>query len=179
MTEKPTHINVADLAAYLSTQSDEEWAASRDIWAEEHRMRQAQISAPVIIQEQADLLRQVHARRGHGAEYRQPQGAHDAYMRGQVISEGGKLFRAVQDFVVWPPSTLPEAWEEVPADEAEDATTPPAVQSRPWGLGEWKVGDIAEWNGRLWRVHQALTVYDLGHTPNLVPAHYTDIGPAS
>lgn len=46
-------------------------------------------------------------------EYVQPQGAHDAYRVGDLVTFEGRVYRAVMDAVVWSPLAYPQAWREV------------------------------------------------------------------
>ena len=47
-------------------------------------------------------------------EWKQPTGAHDAYMAGDIIKyTNGKIYKSVIDNNVWSPDTYPNGWEEV------------------------------------------------------------------
>lgn len=46
-------------------------------------------------------------------EWKQPQGAHDAYMKGDKVTFNGKHYVSLIDNNVWSPSDLPSGWEEV------------------------------------------------------------------
>ncbi|MGI5895201.1 MAG: hypothetical protein ACOX6P_11540 [Candidatus Merdivicinus sp.] len=45
--------------------------------------------------------------------YIQPQGAHDAYMTGEVCIWEEKIYRCKADNTVWSPADYPDNWEEV------------------------------------------------------------------
>lgn len=46
-------------------------------------------------------------------EYKQPQGAHDAYKAGDKITYNNKKYICKLDNCVWSPDEYPSAWEEV------------------------------------------------------------------
>lgn len=46
-------------------------------------------------------------------QYVKPNGAHDAYSVGDEVVFQGRLYRAVQNGVVWSPIEYPQAWTEV------------------------------------------------------------------
>lgn len=52
-------------------------------------------------------------------EYKQPQGAHDAYNTGDKITYNGKKYICKLDGCVWAPDVYPQAWEEVTESSAE------------------------------------------------------------
>lgn len=52
-------------------------------------------------------------------EYKQPQGAHDAYNTGDKITYNGKKYVCKMDGYVWNPDTYPVGWEEVVEDKEE------------------------------------------------------------
>ena len=52
-------------------------------------------------------------------EYKQPQGAHDAYNTGDKITYSGKKYICKLDGCVWAPDVYPQAWEEVTESSAE------------------------------------------------------------
>lgn len=45
--------------------------------------------------------------------YKQPTGAHDAYITGDKITFNGKKYVCKMDGCVWSPADYPEGWEEV------------------------------------------------------------------
>lgn len=48
------------------------------------------------------------------SEWRQPTGAHDAYMKGDtIIYTDGKTYKSLIDNNVWSPDVYPNGWEEV------------------------------------------------------------------
>ena len=52
-------------------------------------------------------------------EYKQPQGAHDAYNVGDKITYNGKKYICKLDNCVWTPDAYPAGWEEVTESSAE------------------------------------------------------------
>lgn len=48
------------------------------------------------------------------SEWRQPTGAHDAYMKGDImIYTDGKIYKSLIDNNVWSPDVYPDGWELV------------------------------------------------------------------
>ena len=48
------------------------------------------------------------------SDWKQPTGAHDAYMSGDIIKyTNGKTYKSVIDNNVWSPDAYPNGWEEV------------------------------------------------------------------
>ena len=47
------------------------------------------------------------------AEWTQPQGAHDAYMKGDKVSYNGKKYESAIDYNVYSPEAYPAGWKEV------------------------------------------------------------------
>ena len=47
------------------------------------------------------------------AEWTQPQGAHDAYMKGDKVSYKGKKYESTIDNNVWSPEAYPAGWKAV------------------------------------------------------------------
>lgn len=47
------------------------------------------------------------------AEWAQPAGAHDAYMAGDRVTHGGRVWESLLDGNVWPPGQYPPGWREV------------------------------------------------------------------
>lgn len=45
--------------------------------------------------------------------YVQPTGAHDAYMKGDLVTFQGRVYEAVINSVAWSPLAYPQAWKEV------------------------------------------------------------------
>ena len=46
-------------------------------------------------------------------EFKQPTGAHDAYMKGATVVYNGKTYKSIIDNNVWAPDTYPAGWEVV------------------------------------------------------------------
>ena len=47
------------------------------------------------------------------AEWKQPQGAHDAYMKGDKVMYKGKKYESAIDYNVYSPEAYPAGWKEV------------------------------------------------------------------
>lgn len=45
-------------------------------------------------------------------EWKQPTGAHDAYMTGDIVIFEGKTYKSIIDYNVWSPSVYPAGWEK-------------------------------------------------------------------
>lgn len=46
-------------------------------------------------------------------EFKQPTGAHDAYMKGATVVYNGKTYKSLTDNNVWSPDTYPNGWEVI------------------------------------------------------------------
>lgn len=46
-------------------------------------------------------------------EFKQPTGAHDAYMKGATVVYNGKTYKSLIDNNVWSPDTYPNGWEVI------------------------------------------------------------------
>lgn len=46
-------------------------------------------------------------------EFKQPTGAHDAYMKGDMVVYNGKTYKSLIDNNVWSPDTYPNGWEVI------------------------------------------------------------------
>ena len=46
-------------------------------------------------------------------EFKQPTGAHDAYMNGDMVVYNGKIYKSIIDNNVWSPDTYPNGWEVI------------------------------------------------------------------
>lgn len=46
-------------------------------------------------------------------EFKQPTGAHDAYMKGATVVYNGKTYKSIIDNNVWSPDTYPNGWEVI------------------------------------------------------------------
>ena len=46
-------------------------------------------------------------------EFKQPTGAHDAYMKGDMVVYNGKTYKSIIDNNVWSPDTYPNGWEVI------------------------------------------------------------------
>lgn len=47
------------------------------------------------------------------AEWKQPTGAHDAYMTGDRVTFNGKTYESLIDDNTWSPATYPAGWKEI------------------------------------------------------------------
>ena len=46
-------------------------------------------------------------------DFVQPTGAHDAYMKGDIVNYNGKTYESLIDNNVWSPDTYPAGWKEI------------------------------------------------------------------
>lgn len=46
-------------------------------------------------------------------EFKQPTGAHDAYIKGATVIYNGKTYKSLIDNNVWSPDTYPNGWEVI------------------------------------------------------------------
>lgn len=46
-------------------------------------------------------------------EFKQPEGAHDAYMKGATVIYNGKTYKSLIDNNNWSPDTYPNGWEVI------------------------------------------------------------------
>lgn len=89
----------------------------------------------------------------------QPAGAHDAYMKGDIVNYQGTLYESLIDGNVWAPDIYPTGWKQVNGEsegEGEGGETPPAQDEYP----DWKqptgahdaynTGDVVKYNGQLY-----------------------------
>lgn len=114
-------INLDTLATDLREMSGEDWEAMRDIWSAEHVRRNELAALPGQVDQVADRLRETAPERHEpGAPFVPPTSSMDAYMAGETITQDGQTYTCTVDWTRWGPSVLPDAWEEVPADEAEE-----------------------------------------------------------
>lgn len=84
-----------------------------------------------------------------GAEWVQPQGAHDAYPNGWEVRHGGKTWVSLTPGNVWEPGV--SGWREVIVETPDDETplTPAWVQ--PTGAHDaYAKGDSVQHNDRVW-----------------------------
>ncbi len=107
----------------------------------------------------ADLARQWAdaAGRENGDEWVQPQGAHDAYERGAVVTHDGQAFRNDHGGLnPWEPGTLNSGWTPIWPDEESGGWTdrPPAddtSQPTPWQPStHYSPGDLVTHDGQTW-----------------------------
>ena len=106
--------------------------------------------------------------------YRQPTGAHDAYGKGELTTQEGKIYKSKIPANVWQPKLHPALWEEVKAKDVPPQPAPPV--SGPWEAGKaYKVGDLVAYKGKTYRIVQAHT--SAAHwTPDAVASLYTVVG---
>lgn len=106
---------------------------------------------------------------GEHRPYVQPSGAHDAYPKRAVVTEGGKVWRSkIANNVLRPGSAgADDLWEDV----TDNPPGPAPVQSAPrWRAGEAvKAGDVRKHTGVVYEALQAHTT-QAGQEPPAVPA---------
>lgn len=159
-----TDLNITpeQLADYIKGLPLEQWVPLREVMYEENAKREYLETAPKIMADmQAKITRYLGEVRGYGAEYRQPQGAHDAYILGDIIKWEDGYMTPTRNGVVHNPEQAPEAWRAATAEELEKITEEDGsvnVPHKKWTVGqEYEKGEIIEYNGVLYRVNQNLT----------------------
>lgn len=96
-----------------------------------------------------------HTPKGEIEDWRQPLGAHDAYMTGDRVLFGGEVYISKIDYNVWPPDIY--GWEL----ESGGEEYPEWVQ--PTGAHDaYNIGDIVSHNGQLWISTVASNVWEPG-----------------
>jgi hypothetical protein len=96
-----------------------------------------------------------HTPKGEVEEWRQPLGAHDAYMAGDRVLFNGQTYTSLIDYNVWPPDIY--GWEL----ESGGEEYPEWVQ--PTGAHDaYNIGDIVSHNGQLWISTVASNVWEPG-----------------
>jgi hypothetical protein len=117
-------------------------ALSRDV-SGEIRKREVTLAAPI----KADALsRDVLSVEGvqQGDPWRQPQGAHDAYPTGWVVTHNGKEWESLTAANVWEPGV--SGWREIVPE-----TEPPAAWVQPTGAHDaYPIGSQVTHNGFIW-----------------------------
>lgn len=112
---------------------------------------------------------------GEHREWVQPTGAHDAYPRGAVVANKGRVWESRHPANVWEPGGAgvpPGLWKDVTADAP--APTPPP-NGPAWKAGEAvKAGDVRTYRGVAYTVIQPHTT-QVGWEPPVVPALYTKV----
>lgn len=149
----------------LTALTDEQLDAHRLAVLTEQERRATLRDAPALIDSIADKYQRAIGRET-GAAWQQPHGAHDAYRENAIVTHGGKQWRSTIPANVWEPGVGP-GWV-VDAD-----TTPePQPPAPAWATGvAYKVGDLVDYKGTVYRVLQAHT--SAGHwTPDAVSSLY-------
>ncbi len=106
----------------------------------------------------ADLARQWAdaAGRKNGDEWRQPEGAHDAYETDALAERNGQMYRNDHPGLnPWEPGTLNSGWTPIWPDEESGGwtDTPPSHtgQPTPWQAGiHYSPGDLVTHDGKTW-----------------------------
>lgn len=82
-----------------------------------------------------------------GAEWKQPTGAHDAYMAGDVQTHNGKTWESTVDYNVWEPGV--SGWRET----SEGGGVPEFV--KPTGQHDaYNTGELVTFNGDVYKALQ-------------------------
>ena len=168
-----------DLTAMTGDELDAIWA---DVVAERGR-RLTLATAPAQAEQIAD--RYLDARDGDepaetaealadvGAwpAWVQPTGAHDANTKGRIVSHNGALWRSLIAANVWEPGSTGAGalWEKVTAGAAGEAPATPTAPAWDGGGHSYKVGDLVEYQGTVYRVLQAHSS-QAGWTPTAAPS---------
>lgn len=92
--------------------------------------------------------------------YTQPYGQSDAYMKGDIVSYNGELWKCEMDYCVWPPNTQAGGvtlWSKYTPDggepeEPEEPTAPKYPEFvQPTGAHDaYNTGDIVSYEGKLY-----------------------------
>ena len=102
----------------------------------------------------------------------QPTGAHDSYPAGWIVKHGGGLYQSLIAANVWEPGGegVPAGlWEKVTAGAAGEAPTTTTAPAWDGGGHSYKVGDLVEYQGTVYRVVQAHTS-QAAWTPTAAPS---------
>ena len=82
----------------------------------------------------------------------QPQGAHDAYMKGDQVTIDGRTWESLIDFNVWEPGT--SGWREVVSEGY-------AAWVQPTGAHDaYQIGDRVTHSGQTWESTHAANVWE-------------------
>jgi hypothetical protein len=102
----------------------------------------------------ADYLRATGV--ADGSAWRQPQGAHDAYPLGFVVTHNGKEWENLTRFNVWEPGV--SGWREIVPEDSG-----PAAWVQPTGAHDaYPAGAEVTHNGKTWRSDVAANVWEPG-----------------
>ena len=96
--------------------------------------------------------------------YTTPYGQSDAYMKGDIVSYNGELWKCEMDYCVWPPNTQAGGvtlWSkytpEEPTEEPEEPVKEPEKPTFPeWkqptsAIDSYSLGDIVSYNGKFYK----------------------------
>lgn len=149
----------------LTTLTDDDLDAHRIAVLTEQERRSTLRDAPALIGSITDKYQRALGRET-GAAWEQPQGAHDAYKEGAVVTHNGQQWRSTIPANVWEPGTSP-GW--IVDEDAEPAPQPDAPA---WATGvAYEVGALVDYQGTVYRVLQAHT--SAAHwTPDAVASLY-------
>lgn len=118
--------------------------------AQEEIVRRQNVEA--VNRDVAAVLRQARANGAAetptpGDPWKQPTGAHDAYMAGDVVTDNGKTWESTVDYNVWSPNV--SGWRERPADGG----VPEYVQ--PTGAHDaYNTGELVTFSGDVYKALQ-------------------------
>lgn len=147
-----------------SSLTDDELLAHWQAAGVERERRQRLATLPDTITELIDTYQRALGR-STGADWSQPQGAHDAYPEGAIVTHDGQTWRSTIPANVWPPGV--HGW--VVDEDAEPAPQPDAPAWEP-GIA-YQAGDLVDYQGTVYRVLQPHT--SAAHwAPPDVPALY-------
>ena len=167
-TPTPHGVDLATLDdGQLRALGDDVDALLRTRW----RMAAAAVQAEQIaVQYRTDLEATLPPlKAGEHRPYVQPSGAHDAYPKGAIVTEGGKVWRSKIANNVWRPGSpgAEDLWEDVTGGAACPEPIPDAAA---WKAGEAvAAGDLRTHGGATYAVVQPHTT-QAGWEPPAVPA---------
>src|SRR5699024_3029343 len=131
----------------LDSMSDEQLAGLIDDASELLAKRQ---SRAAVDRQVADVLRNARAEGvtdtpEPGEEWVQPVGAHDAYLAGDVVSHGGKLWASTVNYNVWEPGV--SGWREQAGEDEDGNPIIPEYLPPTGGHDVYMTGDLVMFEG--------------------------------
>lgn len=142
-----------------------------EVVAETDRRQDQAVAEKAVIDAVHKLQEGLGINREQGAPYTQPQGAHDAYTLGDVVSYEGRRWKSLLAVNVWAPGVVAGGWEPVNTDPDDPEPEPVPVDDYPaWEPGiAVKPGELYAHQGGLYQTIQAHTTQP-DWAPDLVPA---------
>ena len=131
----------------LSAMTDEELSALVDSASQMLAKRQSQAA---VDRQVADVLRTardegVTETPAVGAAWVQPEGAHDAYLSGDVVEHSDKMWASTIDYNVWEPGV--SGWREQPVENEDGTPTVPDYLPPTGAHDAYMTGDRVMFEG--------------------------------